>query len=349
MLAGVGVTFHPALLSRVLASPPAFLEIVAESVMTSSSARRQARALAEVCPLSLHGTGLSLGSVDGFDPRRAEALARLRDELGAVACSEHLAFVRTADVDVSHLTPLPFTRAAVDVVAANLGRVAKLLPDLWLENVWSPLPASRLPDELEEPEFLRAVVDATGCGLLLDVANLWANATNRGLDASAWIDRLPLASVRQLHIAGSHVVDGFVIDSHADAVPAGVSALAAGILARTGPLPICLERDRDVDVDGVFGELAQLRSLLDEAPPAPAPTTRPPTTLPAGSWSAAQLGAWQRDLARSLVGDDDGDPDLRHARAILARKHRERRTFQKNTTKTTTTTKSFFSALWGPS
>ncbi|MDP2340724.1 MAG: DUF692 domain-containing protein [Deltaproteobacteria bacterium] len=343
-VARVGVTFHPALLSRLLRSPPAFLEIVAESLSTSTS-RKQARALAEVAPLSLHGTGLSLGSVEGFDVRRAVQLAKLRDELGAVAVSEHLAFVRAGDVDAGHLTPLPFTRAAVDVVARNLERVARLLPGLLLENVWSPLPARALPDELEEPEFLAAVVDATGCGLLLDVANLWGNATNRGLDPLAWIDRLPLAAVRQLHIAGSHVVDGFVIDSHADPVPAGVFELAAAVLARTGPVPVCLERDRDVDVDGVFGELERLRAMLgdivpvDLTPPPPSPqeVERGEET----PMSIASLGVWQRALALALNADDDGDPNLRHGRGILARKRREKR----NSRPTTTTTSFFRSPL----
>jgi uncharacterized protein (UPF0276 family) len=349
--ATVGVTFHPALLGRVLREPPAFIEIVAES-LTSSSARKQARALAEVAPLSLHGTGLSLGSVEGFDMKRADLFARRRDELSAVVCSEHIAFVRAGDVDAGHLTPLPFTRASVDVVARNFARVIRTLPGLLLENVWSPLPPRALPDEMSEPEFLCAVVDAAGRGLLLDVANLWANAKNRGLDPLAGVDRLPLSAVRELHVAGSHVVDGFVIDSHADPVPAGVFELCAAILARTGPLPVCLERDRDVDVDGVFSELAVLRGIPSAAvlgPPSPQRgAAGGPSTL-----DLAGLARWQRSTAIALQADDDGDPDLRHGRAILARKRREktqmhagRRTFRTTTTTTTTTTASPPCSFW---
>ena len=339
MLAGVGVTLHQALLPRVLAQPPAFVELVAESLSTPA-ARRQARALGEMTSLALHGTGLSLGSVDGFDPGRAHRLARLRQELSCVAVSEHLAFVRAGDVDVGHLTPLPFSRAAVDVVARNLQRCGGALPGLLLENVWSPLPAHRVPDELEEPEFLHAVVDATGCGLLLDVANLWANARNRGVDAEGLIDRLPLHAVRQLHIAGSRVVDDFVIDTHADPLPADVIALAAMILARTGPLPICLERDRDVDADAVFAELALLQALLDQAPRTSAATASAGTRPSASAADVMALGRWQRVLAERLVADDDGDPDLRHARATLTRKRR----FQANTT--TTAKRPFPFSLW---
>ena len=305
--AGAGLTFHPALLSSILRSPPAFLEFVAEGLSTTAQ-KKQARALREMVPVSVHGVGLSLGSADGIDDARVRVLRDAAAAVGATAVSEHLSFVRAGGHEIGHLTPLPFTRAAVDVVARNVERARRMLPQLWLENVWSPLPAHRLPDEMEEPEFLCAIVERTGCGLLLDVANLVANAHNRGCAPLVWLERLPLHAVKQLHVAGSDDdADGFVIDTHADAVAEDVFEFAAAVVARTGPLPICLERDRDVVVDEVEGELVRIAAIVRGQHGAPAAASdavgerphRPrfPVALQAAGGSVAgetALADWQR-------------------------------------------------------
>ena len=123
-----------------------------------------------------HGVKLSLGSADGVDLDRARRLGALARELRAGVISEHVAFTRAGGVDVGHLTQLPLTREAIRVVARNVAKVRRVLPDvpLLLENVaWTV----RWPDdEMAEAAFYGEVVAATDCDLLLDVANLYANA-----------------------------------------------------------------------------------------------------------------------------------------------------------------------------
>lgn len=330
--AGAGVTFHPDLLAALLSSAampsaPAFIEFIAEALPTKQH-WRQARALAEVAPIAIHGTGLSLGSVDGVDDARVARLCEVVSATGAGVVSEHLAFVRAGGTEIGHLTPLPLSRAAVDVVSRNVDRVRRRLPSLLLENAWSPLPPSRLPDEMDEPEFLHAIVARTGCGLLLDVANLVANAQNRGVDVNTFIDRLPLFAVREIHVAGSATEeDGFVVDTHADPVTDVVFAALAAVLARTGPLPVCLERDHHIDVDAVFAELARVRALVGACGAGGVfveGSHEEFGVVGASAEAVAALGQWQRSLAVALTNDDDSDGDLRCARAILARKRRER-------------------------
>src|SRR5688500_18240355 len=169
-LAGVALGWRPELAGDVLRAPDAvdFLEVVADTCFAQPAAWREARALAEVRPVVPHGVKLSLGSADGVDLSRARRLGALARELGAPAVSEHVAFTRAGGREIGHLTPLPFTRAAVRVVARNVAAVRRVLPDvpLLLENVAWTL---RWPeDEMDEAAFYAAVAEATGCPLLLD-------------------------------------------------------------------------------------------------------------------------------------------------------------------------------------
>jgi uncharacterized protein (UPF0276 family) len=328
--AGAGLAFHPRLASVLLARPPAFVEFIAENLQTSTLSR-QARAFAEVVATGVHGVGLGLGAAAGIDDDRARLLFATARAVGARVVSEHVAFVRAGGTEIGHLTPLPLTRVTVDVVARNVARAQRhntsRLPFL-LENPWSPLPPGFLRDEMEEPEFLHAVVDATGCGLLLDASNLWANAKNRGVSVRAWLERLPLHAVREIHVGGSAVDAGFVVDTHADPVDVDVFAFVAAVLARTGPVPVCLERDRNVDVDAVCAEADALAALIAAAPSlsslssslSPSSQLAQAPSMDAEHGSIPALAAEQAALAARLVAPDERDPALRIARAVLARK-----------------------------
>ena len=118
-LAGVALGWRPELAADVLRAPESvdFLEVVADSCFAQPSAWREARAIAEVKPVVPHGVKLSLGSADGVEMERAKRLGALARELGAPAITEHVALTRGGGRDIGHLTPLPFTREAVRVVA----------------------------------------------------------------------------------------------------------------------------------------------------------------------------------------------------------------------------------------
>src|SRR5260221_4637517 len=180
--AGVALGWRPELAVELLREPESvdFLEVVADTCFSQPAAWREARAPPQLTTVVPHGVKLSLGSAQGIDLARAKKLGKLARELGAPAISEHIALTRGGDRDIGHLTSLPFTREAVRVVARNVAAARRVLPDvpLLLENVaWT----FRWPeDDLTEGDFCAEVVEATGCDLLLDLGNLFANALNSG-------------------------------------------------------------------------------------------------------------------------------------------------------------------------
>jgi uncharacterized protein (UPF0276 family) len=287
-LAGVALGWRPELAADLLRDPEGvdFLEVVADTCFAQSSAWREARALAELKPVVPHGVKLSLGSADGVDLARVRKLGALARELGAPAISEHVAMTRGGGREIGHLTALPFTREAVRVVARNVAQARRVLPDvpLLLENVaWT----FRWPeDEMPEGAFYAEVARATGCELLLDVANLYANALNSGIAPAQALRDHPLDRVGMVHVAGGVMEHGFFLDTHAHPVPETVFVLLEALLRETGPLPIVLERDQGFPP---FAELAaevdRLRGLIAAAP------SRPRVSRPRGEDAEANGGA----------------------------------------------------------
>src|SRR5262245_4800756 len=136
--AAAGIGLRPEIAGDLLGSPGSvdFVEVVAEACFASPAARREAVAVSRVWPVVPHGVKLSLGSAEGIDVDRARRLGALARELRAPAVTEHVAFVRGGGREIGHLTQVPFTREAVRVVAANVARARRALPDvpLLLEN-----------------------------------------------------------------------------------------------------------------------------------------------------------------------------------------------------------------------
>jgi len=237
-----------------------FVEVVAESCFVQSNLRREARALASVWPVIPHGVKLSLGSADGIHVDKARQLSRLVTELGAPLVSEHVAFTRGRDREIGHLTPLPRTRQAVRVVARNVATLRRQLPDvpLLLENIAHTF--AWPDDEMDEPTFYHEIVDATGCGLLLDLSNLWANATNEGVDPLKVLAAYPLDRVGMVHLAGGGFEHGFYFDTHAAPIHDSLFTLVDALVERRGPVPILIERDADFGpFADLVGELTRLR------------------------------------------------------------------------------------------
>ena len=255
---GVGIGWRPEIAGFVAGlSGLRFTEVVAESVpargdLPSGLAELRDRGVA-VVP---HGVRLSLGGADPVEPARVQHLAEVADRLDAPLVSEHIAFVRAAGVEAGHLLPLPRSREAVDAVVANVRRTqAALAVPIALEPIaalfdWPD-------DELDEGAFLTEILDRTGALLLLDVANVYANARNRGADPAALFDRVPLDRIAYVHVAGGAEHDGLYHDTHTDAVPRPVLDLLAELCRRRRPPAVLLERDGD------YPPAAELRNELD--------------------------------------------------------------------------------------
>jgi uncharacterized protein len=245
-LAGVGIGWREELAGFVAGRDGlGFVEVVAEGIHLD---RPLPAGLEELMrrgvPVVPHGVRLSLGSAGEPDPARVGHLAGLAEQLQAPLVSEHVAFVRAGGLEAGHLLPVPRTRETLDVLAANVRLAQAELPvPLALEHVAALLewPAP----ELDEAAFLTELLDRTGAWLLLDLANLYANARNHGGDPLAFLDALPLERVAYVHVAGGVERDGLYHDTHAHPTPPAVLDLVAELCARRGPPGVMLERDDD--------------------------------------------------------------------------------------------------------
>jgi uncharacterized protein (UPF0276 family) len=189
-----------------------------------------------------HGVSLSLGGADPLDSHRLAALARLAERVAAPLVSEHVAFVRGGGLESGHLLPVPRTREALDVLVANVRAAQAVLPvPLALENIATVF---GWPDaEMDEATFLTEVLERTEALLLLDVANVYANACNHDYVAAAFLDGLPLERLAYVHVAGGVERNGLYHDTHAEAVPAAVLELLEELCARISIPGVMLERD----------------------------------------------------------------------------------------------------------
>lgn len=305
-LAGLGL--RPEIAPELLREPGAIdvLELLFESSVASRRAEREALAFARAFPTVVHGVKLSLGSAAGVARERAERLGRFAREVGARAVSEHAAFVRAGGREIGHLTALPFSREAVAVVARNVAAARRHLPDVpfLLENAaWGFRPPG---DEMDEGTFHAELVRATGCGMLLDVSNVIANARNAGVAPAALLARYPLEAAGQVHVAGgAWDGHGFWLDTHGHPVELEGFALVARVTEAAGEIPIILERDEDFPSFGeLAGEVRRARAASAEG--AARAAGRAPTTRAAPAEGAPVTGSLeglQARIAAALLGD----------------------------------------------
>ena len=271
--AGPGVGYRPQHYSAILsdASPVKWLEIHAENYMGDGGRPlAQLRHLAERFAISVHGVGLSIGGEDRLDPDHLARLKHLCSWLNPASFSEHLAWSSHEGAFLNDLLPLPFTGETVARVADHVDEVQDVLGrQMLLENPSSYLAFAE--SDMGETDFLRAVADRTGCGLLLDVNNVFVSATNLGLDARAYVADFPMDRVGELHLGG-HDEDTddhgapLLIDSHGRAVADPVWALLDEVLARLGPAPLLIEWDNDVpDWPELASEARRAETALSRA------------------------------------------------------------------------------------
>lgn len=236
-----------------------WFEVHAENFMGAGGApHRYLTAIREHYPLSLHGVGLSLGSAGPLDRAHAKRLRALVDRYEPGLVSEHLAWSRHDGVHFNDLLPVPLTAEALDIVAEHVEETQDILGrQMLIEN---PSTYVATCDEMSETEFLVALARRTGCGLLVDVNNVYVSSMNHDRDATAWLDAIPADLVGEIHLAGHAVemVDGEAlrIDDHGSRVSPDVFYLYGRFLDRIGVVPTLIEWDNQVP---------QLRVLLEEA------------------------------------------------------------------------------------
>jgi uncharacterized protein (UPF0276 family) len=262
--AGIGLrsVHHDAIATR---PPVGWLEAHSENYFHDggTAVRALERARANY-PLSLHGVGLALGSADGIDREHLARIKRAIQRFEPALVSEHACWGHAGGEHFNDLLPLPFTDEAVEWLAAQVREAQDFLGrQLLIENVSAYVAFEH--SHLTEWEFLGAVVERAGCGLLLDVNNVYVSARNLGLDARAFIDGVPAAEVGEIHLAGHAVHDGVLIDDHGSRVCDDVWDLYSYAISRLGPRPTLIEWDTDVPtLDTLVAEAARADRVLRE-------------------------------------------------------------------------------------
>lgn len=220
-------------------------------------------------PLSFHGVGMSLGGAEPPDSAHLDQLKKLVDRYQPQLVSEHLAWAAHSGIYFNDLLPTPMTAAALDRFCSHIDRVQDVLGRrILVENPSRYLP---LDEEMTEAEFLAESTRRTGCGLLVDVNNIFVSAHNLGFDPKAYIDALPVSEIEEIHIAGHEEDDALggelLIDTHGAPVRGEVWSLYAYLLQQAGPKPTLIERDTNLpDYTALKRERDQAQAMLDALP-----------------------------------------------------------------------------------
>ena len=275
--AGIGLKAQH--MAEILEERPAlgFLEIHAENYMGNGGApHRWLAAIAEHYPLSVHGVGLSLGVDQPLDTDHLEKLARVVERYRPRLVSEHLAWSVMDGRYLNDLLPIPYDEESLGIVAEHVDQVQNRLGRLIL--IENPAVYVAFDSTLAEPHFLSELVARTGCGLLLDVNNIYVSHRNVGLEIETYLDALPRHAVGEIHLAGHHVRrieqgdengdqhgDSWAeirIDDHGSAVCAEVWDLYRQAVARFRAAPALIERDSDIPALSVLIEEAETANRI---------------------------------------------------------------------------------------
>lgn len=270
--AAPGLGFKPEHFAEIRSTRPrlGFFEIHAENYMGAGGApHAQLRALRADYALSLHGVGLSIGGAGRLDAAHLARLKRLCETYEPESFSEHLAWSSHGTDYLNDLLPLPYTPETLAIVCDHIDEVQAVLGRrMLLENPSTYVLFAQ--STMSETGFLAEVTRRTGCGLLLDVNNVFVSATNHRTDPRAYLAAFPLGSVGELHLGG-HAEEALpsgplLIDAHGAPVADPVWTLYAEVLARTGPLPTLIEWDNDVPAFPVLlAEAGRAAVLLADA------------------------------------------------------------------------------------
>lgn len=215
-------------------------------------------------PLSLHGVGLSLGSAGPLDREHLRKLKSLVQRFEPALVSEHLSWGAAAGRHLNDLLPLPYTEEALRVVGAHVSQAQDVLGrQILIENISAYLQFRH--STMDEADFIAALIADTGCAMLLDVNNLYVNAVNHGIDPIAYLGKIPVGAVREMHLAGFDIADDLLIDTHGKRVAVPVWDLYRDALERFGPMPTLIEWDTDIPALAVLLEEAnKAQTLLEE-------------------------------------------------------------------------------------
>ena len=248
-----GTSFKHVLLAAILEDglQDGFFEVHAENYMGAGGpSHRALAAIRERYPISLHGVCMSIGGPDALDVRHLARFRELVERYEPTLVSEHLAWSSHGGTFFNDLLPLPYTKATLDKVCEHIDQVQEAIGrPMLLENPSTYVAFAS--STMSEPDFIHTVAQRTGCGLLLDVNNIFVSAVNHGYSARAYLAEFPLEHVGEIHLAGyseQHDDENalLLIDSHDRAIADPVWDLYRHVVARIGPIPTLIEWDSDL-------------------------------------------------------------------------------------------------------
>ena len=241
-----------------------WVEVHSENFFGGGAPLNTLRQVRNHYPVSLHGVGMGLASTRALDQTHLSDLRRLCDMIQPAAVSEHLCWNASGGYVINDLLPFPYTEEALAHVVSRIDHVQERLDrQLLVENLSSYLSFSH--SEMTEGEFMSELADRTGCGILLDVENLYVNTCNLGVDAKAFIASIPVDAVKEFHLAGYSERNGCLVDTHDHPVSTEVWRLYEYALLQIGPRPTLIEWDSDIPALGVLmGEAAEAQRRLEQ-------------------------------------------------------------------------------------
>lgn len=257
---GVGLGYRTELREGILANRERidFLEILADNYLQEPSDLATLEELCDLFPVIPHGVDLSIGSVMPLESSYLRAIKRVSDLTRAPYYSEHLCMTRVPGRDIGHLAPLWFTEELLQQVANRVSRLQDFLgKPLVLENVTYML---EIPHgTLSQTAFFRRLVETTGCGILLDVTNVFINATNHHFDPDAFLSKMPLDHLVQVHLAGGYWRHRWLVDGHSELVPPEIFALFQTLTS------LCSVKNIIFEHDAHFPPITDLLKQMDYA------------------------------------------------------------------------------------
>lgn len=255
---GVGLGYRSELREGILTHRERidFLEVIADNYLREPSALATLEELCSLFPVIPHGVDLSIGSVMPLESSYLRAIKRVSDLTKAPYYSEHLCITRVPGRDIGHLAPLWFTEDLLQHVIDRVLRLQDFLgKPLVLENVTYML---EIPHgTMSQTEFFRRLVHATGCGVLLDVTNVFINAINHHFDPGVFLNQMPLDHLVQIHLAGGYWRHGWLVDGHSELVPPEIFALLETLVS------LCQVNNVIFEHDAHFPPITDLLDQMD--------------------------------------------------------------------------------------
>jgi uncharacterized protein (UPF0276 family) len=243
---GVGLGYRRDIKEGIFASSNEidFLEIITEHYLDNTRALEELEQLCTTFRVIPHGISLSIGSMAPLKREYLQAIKRVCTITHTPYYSEHLCMTGAPGIDIGHLAPLWFTEKALQHVIDKVSQVQDMLGlPLVLENVtyYFTIPGA----SMSQTEFFNRLVAATGCGILLDITNVYINSVNHDFDPTNFLEQMPLEHVVQVHLAGGYWHNGLLVDGHSEPVQEESWELYRNLLSRCQVKGTIFEHDRN--------------------------------------------------------------------------------------------------------